>query len=86
MISTSPIKISCVIDRALVPRAVQALHCRVRALRARHLDPGREAPWVDLECRSSYDCRSSPPSPPRRSRRLDASGSSTTGRGGISSR
>jgi aspartate kinase len=26
MISTSPIKISCVIDRALVPRAVQALH------------------------------------------------------------
>jgi aspartate kinase len=26
MIATSPIKISCVIDRALVPRAVQALH------------------------------------------------------------
>jgi aspartate kinase len=26
MISTSPIKISCVIDRALVPRAVQVLH------------------------------------------------------------
>ncbi len=26
MISTSPIKISCVIDRALVPRVVQALH------------------------------------------------------------
>jgi aspartate kinase len=26
MISTSPIKISCVIDRALVPGAVQALH------------------------------------------------------------
>jgi aspartate kinase len=26
MISTSPIKISCVIDRTLVPRAVQALH------------------------------------------------------------
>jgi aspartate kinase len=26
MISTSPIKISCVIDRARVPRAVQVLH------------------------------------------------------------
>jgi aspartate kinase len=26
MISTSPIKISCVIDRARVPHAVQALH------------------------------------------------------------
>jgi aspartate kinase len=26
MISTSPIKISCVIERAHVPRAVQALH------------------------------------------------------------
>jgi aspartate kinase len=26
MISTSPIKISCVIDRACVPRVVQALH------------------------------------------------------------
>ena len=26
MIATSPIKISCVIDRSLVPRAVQVLH------------------------------------------------------------
>ena len=36
MISTSPIKISCVIDRELVSQAVKALHSRLRALRRGH--------------------------------------------------
>ena len=40
MISTSPIKISCVIDRELVAQAVQALHSRVRALRRGHRGRG----------------------------------------------
>ena len=42
MISTSPIKISCVIPGDKVPEAVRALHARVRAERRRH-DPPRAA-------------------------------------------